>query len=69
MTEDSNILNVQVVEKYSSVLDIVEEDQLPVDANHVEMCKFGSQDDETYEKVYKRVLRILKPRTSSTFVL
>lgn len=63
-TEGSDILSVQVVEKPSALLEIDEEEQLPVNANHIQMCKFGSQDDETYEKVYKRVLRILKSRNS-----
>jgi hypothetical protein len=55
---------LQVVEKPSSLLEIVEEEQLPVNANHVLMCKFESRDDETYEKVWKRVRRILKSKTS-----
>jgi hypothetical protein len=57
-------LSLQVVEKPSSLLEIVEEEQLPVNANHVLMCKFESRDDETYEKVWKRVRRILKSKTS-----
>jgi hypothetical protein len=57
-------LSLQVVEKPSSLLEIVEEEQLAVNANHVLMCKFESRDDETYEKVWKRVRRILKSKTS-----
>ncbi|PMD17876.1 hypothetical protein NA56DRAFT_707280 [Hyaloscypha hepaticicola] len=51
-----------IVEKPSALLEIDEEEQLPVNANHIQMCKFGSHDDETYEKVYKRVRRILNSR-------
>ncbi|KAN0067442.1 hypothetical protein V8E54_014532 [Elaphomyces granulatus] len=49
-----------VVEKHSSLLDIPGEDQIPVDANHEEICKFAYPDDAVYEKLFKRVRRMLK---------
>ena len=48
------------MEKHSSLLDIPGEDQIPVDANHEEICKFAHPDDAVYEKLFKRVRRMLK---------
>jgi hypothetical protein len=48
------------VEKHSSLLEIPGEDQVPVDANHEETCKFAYHDDAVYEKIFKRVRRMLK---------
>ncbi|KAN0067445.1 TPR-like protein [Elaphomyces granulatus] len=54
------IFSSLIVEKHSSVLDIPGEDQIPVDANHEEICKFTHPDDAVYEKLFKRVRRMLK---------
>jgi hypothetical protein len=48
------------VERHSSLLDIPGEDQIPVDANHEEICKFAHPNDAVYEKLFKRVRRMLK---------
>jgi hypothetical protein len=48
------------VEKHSSLLDIPGEDQIPVDANHEDICKFAHRNDAVYEKLFKRVRRMLK---------
>lgn len=48
------------MEKYSALLEIDGEEQIPVDANHIEMCKFMEREDEVYEKLFKRVRRIIK---------
>ncbi|KAI9764687.1 MAG: hypothetical protein M1839_005787 [Geoglossum umbratile] len=48
-----------VVEKDSALLGVNAEDQIPVDANHREMCKFESRDDDAYENLCKRVRRLL----------
>lgn len=49
------------------LLEISEEDQQPVDANHREMCKFNTRDDQVYQKLVKRLARMLKhdPRRKS----
>jgi hypothetical protein len=47
------------VDKHSSLLEINREDQIPVDANHEEMCKFAHRDDAVYEKLFKRIRRML----------
>ncbi len=47
------------MEKYSALLEIDGEEQIPVDANHIEMCKFMEREDEVYEKLFKRVRRII----------
>ncbi|KAN0070689.1 hypothetical protein V8E54_011558 [Elaphomyces granulatus] len=54
------IFSSLIVEKHSSLLDIPGEDQIPVDANHEEICKFAHPDDAVYEKLFKRVRRMLK---------
>ena len=50
------------MEKHSALLDVDQEEQIPVDANHRDICKFDDQADATYEKVYKRVRRMMKKR-------
>ena len=47
--------------KHSSLLEASGEDQIPVEANHEEMCKFAHRDDVVYEKLFKRIRRMLKP--------
>ncbi|KAI9768501.1 MAG: hypothetical protein M1840_004911 [Geoglossum simile] len=54
------ILSALVVEKHSALLDIDGEEQIPVDANHEDMCKFALRDDDVYEKLFKRIRRILR---------
>jgi len=54
-----------IVEKHSALLEVDGEDQIPVDANHSDICKFPSRKDQYYEKCYKRILRMLKsPRAT-----
>jgi hypothetical protein len=54
------------VEKHLALLDIDAEEQIPVDANHEEMCKFSKRDDEAYEKLFKRIQRMIKGQEGST---
>lgn len=35
------------------LLNVAGENQIPVDANHQDMCKFKGQDDEVYKKSHK----------------
>ncbi|KAK5202612.1 hypothetical protein LTR41_011644 [Exophiala xenobiotica] len=51
-------LSSLIVEKHSALLETNHEEQIPVDADHSAMCKFETEDDPTFEKVYKRVNRI-----------
>ncbi|KAK5215128.1 hypothetical protein LTR96_011450 [Exophiala xenobiotica] len=51
-------LSSLVVEKHSSLLETNHEEQIPVDADHSAMCKFETENDDTLEKVYKRVKRM-----------
>jgi hypothetical protein len=48
------------VEKHSALLEIDGEEQIPVDANHEEMCKFAESNDDIYEKLFKWIRRMLK---------
>jgi ankyrin repeat protein len=41
-------------------LEVDGEDQIPVNANHKDMCKFDSRNDAVYEKLFKRIRRMLK---------
>ena len=52
------------MEKHSALLEIDGEEQIPVDANHEEMCKFMEREDEVYEKLFKRVRRMIKEQDS-----
>ncbi|KAH0556587.1 hypothetical protein GP486_005564 [Trichoglossum hirsutum] len=57
------IFSSLVVEKHSALLGLDGEDQIPVDADHRAMCRFESRNDEVYEKLFKRIRRMLKPHT------
>ena len=41
------------------MLEVDGEEQIPVNTNHEEMCKFMERQDDTYEKVFKRVRRMM----------
>lgn len=41
-------------------MEVEGEDQIPVDADHVDICKFAGRDDEVYEKLFKRLGRMMK---------
>ena len=48
----------KIVEKHSALLEVSHEEQIPVDADHSAMCKFETESDDTFEKVYKRIQRM-----------
>ena len=48
------------MDKHSSLLEASGEDQIPVDANHKEICKFAHRNDAVYEKLFRRIKRMLK---------
>lgn len=48
------------MDKKSALLVVPNEESIPVDANHSEICKFEQQDNDTYEKCVARIKRILK---------
>ena len=52
------------MEKHSALLEVDEEEQIPVDANHEQMCKFTEQEDVVYEKVFKRISGMIKEKGS-----
>ena len=49
----------QIVEKHSALLNVDGEEQIPVDANHREMCRFDERDDVVYEKLSRRLGKML----------
>lgn len=49
---------MQIVEKQSALLEVEHEDQIPVDADHSAMCKFATAEDDTFERVHKRLRRM-----------
>jgi ankyrin repeat protein len=51
---------LQVVEKHSALLEVDGEDQVPVNADHSQICDFETEDDDTFEKTWKRIERIRK---------
>ncbi|OCK79674.1 hypothetical protein K432DRAFT_354452 [Lepidopterella palustris CBS 459.81] len=59
-TKPMKMLSTLVVEKHSALLEIDGEEQIPVDADHEEMCKFIEREDDVYEKLFKRIRRMIK---------
>ena len=53
-----------MVEKHSALLEVHDEDQIPADKTHSELCKFEARNDAVYRKVSKRINRMLKKRDS-----
>ena len=53
-----------IVEKHSALLEVNGEDQIGLDANHRDVCKFGSQEDETYQMLVSRLKRMLREKDS-----
>ncbi|KAK5054617.1 hypothetical protein LTR84_001508 [Exophiala bonariae] len=47
-----------IVDQHSALLQTNYEEQVPIDANHSMICKFETEEDDTFEKVYKRVQRM-----------
>ncbi|MCJ1279947.1 Kinesin light chain 3 [Puttea exsequens] len=46
------------VEKHSALLETNHEEQMSVDADHSMICKFETDSDDTFKKIYKRVQRM-----------
>ncbi|GAB1316536.1 DUF676 domain-containing protein (Fragment) [Madurella fahalii] len=46
-----------IVDKMSSLMHLDHEDQVPLEANHVELCRFESEDDEGFKRTVKRITR------------
>ncbi|PVH92190.1 hypothetical protein DM02DRAFT_576133 [Periconia macrospinosa] len=56
-----------IVDKFSALLNEKNEEQIPVYANHEEMCKFGERGDVEYKKVFKRIRAMMKDHETSHF--
>lgn len=56
------------MEKYSALIEIKGEEQIPVDANHEQMCKFTERDDKVYEKIFKGIGRMIKEKGGNSCV-
>lgn len=52
------------MEKHSALLEIDGEEQIPVDADHEQICKFMERKDNVYEKLSKRIRRMIKEQDS-----
>ncbi|KAH8588254.1 hypothetical protein B0O99DRAFT_693645 [Bisporella sp. PMI_857] len=61
-TRPMGLFKKEIVEKQSALLQVAGEDQQPINANHRDMCKFAARDDENYEKLFKRIRRMLKAK-------
>jgi hypothetical protein len=52
---------------HSALLEVEDEDQIPVEADHSQICKFEKEDDVTFEKAWRRIGRIRRrARPAST---
>lgn len=47
------------MDRHSAFLDIDGEEQIPMDANHEDICKFSDRKDDNYEQVYIRVQKLI----------
>jgi hypothetical protein len=56
----------QVVEKHSALLNGKDEEQIPVDANHLDICKFDHREDQTYGHVSSRIRNLMRHQKAST---
>ena len=52
------------MEKHSALLEVDGEEQIPVDADHEQLCKFMEREYEIYKKIFKRICRIIKEQDS-----
>lgn len=52
------------MEKHSALLEIDGEERIPVDADHEQICKFMEREDNVYEKLFKRIRRMIKEQDS-----
>ena len=52
------------MEKHSALLEIDGEEQILVDADHEQICKFMKREDDGYEKLFKRIRRMIKEQDS-----
>ncbi|TVY12784.1 hypothetical protein LARI1_G008558 [Lachnellula arida] len=51
-TKPLGVFKKEIVEKQSALLELAEEDQIPVDANHQDMCKFSTRQHGDYKKLF-----------------
>ena len=51
---------IKIVDKHSALLQVPDEEQIPVEADHQEICNSASPTDQTYEKLYKRMRRMVE---------
>lgn len=54
----------QIVNEGSATMNLAHEEIIPVSANHINICKFESPNDPTFELVYMRINRILRKHVS-----
>lgn len=52
----------QIVEKHSALLNVNGEEQIPVDANHRDMCRFEGRDDPVRETLQENTRNVESER-------
>lgn len=67
--DSDRIVIIKIVDKQSSLLQAKVEEQIPVNADHQGICKFASPTDETYEKLYKRMGRMVEAHVERQLAL
>ena len=53
------MINFQGCREIFNAIRIDGEEQIPVDANHEELCKFPEHENDVYEKIFKRIRRMI----------
>jgi hypothetical protein len=49
-----------IVDKLSSVMNIAHEDQVPLEADHLQLVRFENENDDAFRLTYKRIARAAK---------
>lgn len=61
-------MSLQIVDVESSGIDHPSERKFTIHANHMDMCRFHSPEDNGYVKVYNEILRHVEHQNSIEFL-
>ncbi|KAF2793083.1 hypothetical protein K505DRAFT_325724, partial [Melanomma pulvis-pyrius CBS 109.77] len=52
-------IDKEVVPKSSALMEVSHEDAIPLEGNHMKICKFSGEQDERFEQVWKAIERVI----------
>lgn len=59
-------MRLQIVDDFSSIIGDAAEGKEGIDANHIDMCRFASRDDNGYKKVSGEIRRLVNAAPNKT---